>query len=539
MNYDLSSLKKLLWALSVSGLLASCGGEAADTQETTDTVEETNVEVSDLPERKAIDLTNFDESVSPKDNFYKYVNGNWIKNNPIPASESRWGAFSEVLKGNRAILKEILESTAAMTDAEKGSTEQKVGDFYASGMDTDKIEAEGIKPLQELFDGITAIEDADGLMTQLSKMHRMGSGGAFNGFVYADMKNSKWNAAYIGQGGLSLPDRSYYLEESFEEKRGQFVEHVSKMFQFMGDDAETATAHANSILEFETKLAKVSRTRVEMRNPQKNYNKMAYAAVQKSSPNMNWDLYFGAMNISPDSIIVRQPEFFEALSKELKETPMDTWKAYLRWNVISSFASYVNKDFQEEDFNFFRKTLGGQKEQKERWKTVQATVNRQVGEELGKLYVAKAFPPEAKQSMEELIANLRGAFAEHITNLEWMGDETKEKALEKLNAVKYKIGYPDKWKDYSALEVNRDSYVGNILRANQFSFDEMTAKLGKEVDPTEWGMTPPTVNAYYSPVMNEIVFPAGILQFPYFDLAADDAINYGGIGMVIGHEFFV
>jgi putative endopeptidase len=377
-------------------------------------------------------------------------------------------------------------------------------------------------------------------MTKLAHFHQMGIGGGFGFYITADEKNSKYNAAYISQGGLGLPERSYYLEKSerFEKIRTAYATHITNMLVLGGTDAKQAAKDAQNIITLETALATAARTPVENRDPQKTYNKKSTAELQILSPNINWKGYWATHGINNElkEIIVGQPEFFKALSNEIKNTNIKTWQAYLRWNLLRSTSAYLSTNFTNETFDFYSKTLRGTKVQRPRWKRIQDMTNAQVGEALGKLYVARSFTPEAKQRMELMIQDIRAAFAERIKNLDWMGAETKEKALIKLNAIIYKIGYPSKWRDYSKLDIRPDDYIGNNLRTNVFDYQEMLSKLTKPVDKEEWGMTPPTVNAYYNPTINEIVFPAGILQPPFFDVNADDAVNYGGIGAVIAHE---
>ena len=498
-----------------------------------------NPSIAQEEQSKGIDLSNMDKSVSPGQNFFQYVNGNWLKKSEIPSSEGGWGSFNEVTERNREIIKNILEETAKKSNPTKGSNEQIVGDLYASGMDSMAIEKAGINPIQMELDKIDAIQNNDELISTIARLHTYSIGPAFGFFVLADLKNSKMNAAYLWQGGLGLPDRSYYLEdtEQFKKYRVAYQNHIAKMLAMGGEKSGKAKKYAQNILALETRLAKASRTPVQNRDIPKLYNKKTSAELKQLASNINWVKYFEILGKTDiDEIIVGQPEFFEELNKTLKEVPIDTWIAYLKWNLLSSAAPYLSSEFATENFTFFSTVLRGIKEQRPRWKRIQQTVNSLVGEPLGAMYVEKAFPPEAKERMQEMIENLKEAFAVRIIELDWMSSETKVQALKKLNAIIYKIGYPDKWRDYSGLDIQRGDYAGNVMRANLFEHQFQMAKIGKPVDKTEWGMTPPTVNAYYNPTVNEIVFPAGILQPPFFDFTADDAVNYGAIGAVIGHE---
>ena len=490
---------------------------------------------------KGIDKTNFDAETKPSTDMYQHVNGNWLTLNDIPASEARWGSFNEVDERNRTTLKAILSKSATEARAaKKGADWQLVGDFYASGMDTTTIENLGIKPIEAELKALKKVKKPADVLTKLAHFHEMGVPGGFGFYITADEKDSKVNAAYLSQGGLGLPERSYYLEktERFEKIRTAYTTHIANMLVLSGVDAKQATKDAKAILKLETAMATASRTPVENRDPQKTYNKKSTAELQALSPNMNWQGYFAAQKINTilKEVIVGQPEFFKAFSNELKNTNIKTWQAYLRWNLLRGTSGYLSSPFVDESFEFYGKTLRGTKVQRPRWKKIQDVVNGQVGEALGKLYVEQAFSPKAKERMESMIQDIRAAFAVRINNLDWMSNETKAKALIKLNAIVYKIGYPDKWRDYSSLDVVANDYIGNNLRTNVFDYKFMLDKLTQPVDKSEWGMTPPTVNAYYNPSANEIVFPAGILQPPFFDMNADDAVNYGGIGAVIAHE---
>ena len=481
-----------------------------------------------------------DTSVKPQDDFYLYANGGWLKQNPVPPEYSRWGSFTELEEKNTEALHKIADK-AANTHAEVNAAPevQKVGDYYASGMDEKAIEASRTKPLEDELRRIDAIKDRADLLNAIARLHTIGVDAFFEFGSGQDAKDSTRDIAQAHQGGLGLPDRDYYTktDEDSKKKRAAYVDHVTKMLTLLGEAPGKAAEDAKKVMALETSLAKASRTRVELRDPQKNYNKMSQADLQKLTPDWNWADYFKAINLTePGEINVGQPEFFKTANALFAQTSIDDWKTYLRWHLIDDAASELSKDFVNEDFNFNQGVLRGTKEIKPRWKRVVASTNGALGEALGKLYVAEYFPPEAKARALEMINNLKAALADRIKTLDWMDEPTKQAALKKLAAMNVKIGYPDKWRDYSLLKIDRGSYVSNAMRAANFEVNRELKKIGKPVDRTEWGMTPPTVNAYYNPMMNEIVFPAGILQPPFFDPKADDAVNYGGMGAVIGHE---
>ncbi len=487
---------------------------------------------------KGIDPANIDTTVRPQDDFYHYANGMWIKNNPIPGSEVRWGAFNVLQDNTYKKLKGILEESAA-SNAKKGTNEQKVGDFYAAAMDSANIEKQGISVINDelaLIDGIKTKED---VLTVAAKMQRMALAPMFTFYVYQDQKKSTEYIPYVDQGGLTLPDRDYYVNNDARSKeiRTAFVAHLEKMFMLMGDDATKAKANAQVILNMETRLAKASKTRVELRDPQANYNKMTIAEANKITRSIDWAKHFDKLKLKKsESFIVGQPKFLSELDKMMNTESIENWKTYLRWHLTASMADNLNNAFVQESFNFNGKVMNGAKEMKPRWKRVLNDIDNAMGEALGEVYVKKYFSDDAKKRCLEMVNNMQAVYRERIQKLDWMTDSTKTEAIAKLDVFITKIGYPDKFKDYSKLEIDRTSYARNVLRANEFAFDQMIDKLGKPVDKTEWGMSPYTVNAYYNPTINEIVFPAGILQFPFFDPQVDDAVNYGGIGAVIGHE---
>jgi putative endopeptidase len=487
---------------------------------------------------KAIDPANMDTTVRPQDDFYHYANGMWIKNNPIPGSEVRWGAFNELQDNSYKKLKVLLEEASA-ANAKKGTNEQKVGDFFATAMDSAAIEKQGLSTLTDELNLVSGIKTKDDVLAVAAQLQRKALAPMFTFYVYQDQKNSSAYIPYVDQGGLTLPDRDYYVNNDARSKeiRTAFVSHLEKMFTLMGDEANAAKANAQTIVRLETRLAKASKTRVELRDPQANYNKMTVAEVNKITPNIDWAKHFDRLKLAKsESFIVGQPKFLAELDKMIATENIDAWKTYLRWHLVASLADNLNNAFVQESFSFNGKVMNGAKEMKPRWKRVLGDIDNAMGEALGEVYVKKYFSDDAKKRCLEMVNNMQAVYRERIQKLDWMTDSTKTQAIAKLDVFITKIGYPDKFKDYSKLEIDRSSYARNVLKANEFAFDQMINKLGKPVDKTEWGMSPYTVNAYYNPTINEIVFPAGILQFPFFDPQADDAVNYGGIGAVIGHE---
>ena len=487
-----------------------------------------------------LDPKNMDTSVKPGDDFFRYANGAWIKRTEIPPEYSRWGAFNELIERNNDALHVIAEQASkTQVDPKLAPETQKVGDYYASGMDEKTIDALRTKPLAEEFQRIDAIKDRAALLKAIAHLHTIGVGAFFEFGSGQDAKDSSRDIAQAVQGGLGMPDRDYYTKQDadMKQKREKYVAHVTKMLTLLGVAADKAAEDAKKILALETKLAEASRTRVQLRDPIKNYNKMDVRQLQDVTPDWNWSDYFKTIDlVESGDVNVQQPEFFKAANDLFRSTSLDDWKAYLRWHLINAAAPALSKDFVDEDFNFRERILRGTQQIKPRWKRVILSEDNDIGEALGKLYVGFYFPPEAKARALELVNNLKEALADRIKTLEWMDEPTKQEALKKLAAFTVKIGYPDKWLDYSLLQIDRGPFVLNALRANEFEADRDIKKIGKPVDRTDWGMTPPTVNAYYNSNMNEIVFPAGILQPPFFYANADDAVNYGAIGAVIGHE---
>lgn len=489
--------------------------------------------------RKLLDPANMDTTVRPGDNFFLYANGAWLKNNPIPGSETRWGSFSELVENNYKALHDLLNEAANNKNVAKGSAEQKVGDFYRTGMDSNAIEKAGITPANEVLARIDAVTDVNGLLKEIAKEHTQGVGPLFGFYVSPDDKNVTNQICQFWQGGLGMPDRDYYFktDERTAKIRDAYQKYLVTMHMLMGQDSATAKKNAADIYKLETSLAGASMTRVDMRDPYKLYNKYDLASLNKLTPNINWNTLFADLKVQgQDSCIVGMPAFFKEVSKQLTATPVDVWKTYLKFHMVNELSPYLSSNFDNARFDFYGKTVRGQQEQKPRWKRVLTTTDGAVGELLGKMYVDKHFKPEAKERMLKLVDNLGQTYAERIKRLDWMTEATKQKALAKLGTFIKKIGYPDKWKDYGNLTIVNDNFVKNILASAEFEYNYNMAKLGRPVDKTEWQMTPPTVNAYYNPAFNEIVFPAGILQYPFFDMDADDAVNYGGIGGVIGHE---
>lgn len=489
--------------------------------------------------RKLLDPANMDTTVRPGDNFFMYANGAWLKNNPIPKSKTRWGSFNELDENNNAVLHSLLDSAAKITGAPKGSSTQMVGDFYRTGMDSSAIEKAGMTPLNPVLARINGVTDAASILSEINLQHTEGLGGVYGFYVSPDDKNVTREMCQFGQGGLGMPGREYYFDKDARTQkiRDAYKKYLVSMLMLMGEDEAAAAKDAANIYGLEEKLAKASFTRVEMRDPYKLYNKFDLAGITAKTPGIDWATLMGQLKVKgEDSVIVANPGFFTEFAKQLKATPVETWKKYLSFHVVNGMAPFLSKAFDSTRFDFYGKTLRGQEEQEVRWKRVLAVVDGSVGDMLGQMYVDRTFKPEAKKRMLELVNNLQQTYAERIQKLDWMSNETKQKALVKLNTFMKKIGYTDKWKDYSSMTVSAESYVANILAASKWEYDYELNKLGKPVDRTEWGMTPPTVNAYYNPAFNEIVFPAGILQWPFFDENADDAVNYGGIGGVIGHE---
>ncbi len=490
-------------------------------------------------QNRGYDLSSMDKNTSACSDFYQYANGGWLQKMEIPPAYSSWGSFNVLNEYNRKVLREILDEAVKKTNAPKGSADQKIGDFYASCVDEAKREAEGMKPLVPELARIDQIKDLKEVQAEIAYLHRHGVATLFGYGSLPDLNNSSMVRAAAGQGGLSLPNRDYYTktDEKSVQLREDFAAHVANMFQLIGETPEQAAKDAQTVLAMQTRLAQNSRTPIELRDPTTQYHMMNAAQLKELTPNFSWDDYRRNLGApTTGDVNVAHPEFFQAVNKMLPEVSVADWKTYLRWHLITAAAPSLSSKFELENFNFFGKTLEGRKEQLPRWRRCVSATDTSLGEVLGQVYVARTFTPESKARMQAMVNNLIAAFREHLQKLDWMSDATRKQAIAKLDAFKQKIGYPDKWIDYSRLEVSRDSYLANVLRSSEFEQTRDYNKINKPVDRTEWGMSPPTVNAGYNPLNNDISFPAGILQAPFFNANADDAINYGAIGAVIGHE---
>lgn len=495
--------------------------------------------IGTFAQSKGFDLVRMDREAEACTDFYQFANGTWDKNTQIPSDRSRYGSFDILADNNRNVLRDVLDATAKNTKAAAGSNEQLIGDYYAACMDEAAIESAGTKPLEPYFKKIDGIKDVKGLQAVIAQMHKSGIPAVFGFGAGADLKNSTMTIANMSQGGLSLPNRDYYVkdDEKSKQTRDQFVQHITNMFVLLGENKEKAAASANAILKIQTQLAQASKAPVELRNPENRYSKVSLTDAQAIAPSLDFNAYFagrGAPKFTEFNI--GQLDFFKAVNTMLTEVSIEDWKTYLRWMALNSAAPLLPKKFVDENFEFYGKTLTGAKEQQPRWRRCVAATDGAVGEALGQEYVKRSFKPEAKKRMDEMITNLFAAFRERLSKLEWMGEETRQQALAKLNAFGRKIGYPDKLRGYNGLKIDRKSYFTNSAAVGQFEIARNLKDIGQPVDKSRWGMTPPTVNAYYSALFNEIAFPAGILQPPFFNFEADDAINYGGIGAVIGHE---
>jgi len=490
-----------------------------------------------LPYTPSLDVAAMDRSVDPCADFYSYSCGGWQKKNPIPPDQTSWSVYGKLYEDNLGYLRGILEQAATAKD--RDSVTQKVGDYYAECMDEAAVEKLGAKPMQPELDQISALKSVRGIAPMVAAMHLEGDRTMFRSGSEQDPDNSDAMIVGVGQGGLGLPDRDYYTKDDAKSKeiRARYLQHVQRMFELLGDSPATAKKQAETVMRIETSLAKASLTRVERRDPYKVTHKMKVAELNKLAPDFDWSAYFSASQVPPfETLNVDSPAFFKELNAQLGSVPLADWKTYLRFHLAHSRAPLLSSAFVNEDFEFYRKYLRGAKELKPRWKRCVEYVDENLGEALGQEYVRRTFPPELKAATLTMTQQIEDAMAARIQQLDWMSPATKQQALAKLHTIKNKVGYPDKWRDYSSVKITADDFYGNTVRATEFENHRELNKVGKPVDRTEWDMTPPTVNAYYNPQMNDINFPAGVLQPPLYDAKMDDAPNYGNTGSTIGHE---
>ncbi len=524
----------LLLSLAIATALSACTGDKAPAAN----ADATPAPKAELPPLAGFKISDLDTSKDACTNLGDFVNGKWLAANPVPGDKTAWGSFEMLDERSVAASKVLVE--AAMAKPGASGVEKLVGDIYATGMDEAAIEAAGITPLQPTLDRIDALKTPADIAGYIRDEFAAGRGEVFSFYAQADFKNSDMVIAYTDQAGLSLPEKAYYVEDGADGKyktiREAFVAHVARQLENTGVAADAAQQQARDVLAFETRLAKASFSRIELRDPNKQYHFTSVADADKASPNFSWAQFFAANGLKIEGFSQSQPEFFAEFNKMLADVPVAQWQAYLRISAIDGMAPFLTAKLGDERFDFYSRTLRGQKEQKPRWKRVLDMVEGFSGEALGQLYVKEYFPAESKVAMEQLVSNLRDALKARLEKLDWMSPDTKAKAMEKWASFTPKIGYPDKWRSWEGLATSRDGYVNNAMAAAKFHHDFQMAKIGKPVDRSEWGMSPQTVNAYYNPLMNEIVFPAAILQPPFFDPKADPALNYGGIGAVIGHE---
>jgi|694.fasta_scaffold44745_5 putative endopeptidase len=519
----IKSLQISIFSLAFSSFLLSCGG---GTEEKASSVS------------SGLDLPSMDTTVSPAEDFYQYANGNWLKNTKIPSTESRWSNFNVLDEENIEKLKGVL-SEAAKAKAEPGSNAQKIGDLYFTAMDSAKLNSEGWNPIKPWMAAIDSMKDSKDIVRITANMHISGIHPLWGIYAMQDFKNSESIAGYVTQGGISLPDCDYYTKTDPESKelRDKFQKHIARIFALGGDDQAKADKKAAVVMNMETELAKVSMNNTQQRDIEIQYNKMTIAELNKKAPNVDWKNYLDRVGAgSLTEVIVTQPKFVAKVSAMMKSVSMDDWKTYYHWKLIDGMAPFLDDKTVSLNFDFFGKTLEGTQELKPRWKRSLELIDGLMGEALGQLYVEKYFTADAKKKVNELVDNLMAVYKDRINALDWMSDSTRMLAQEKLATIIRKLGYPDKWRDYSSLAITRNSLAENVMAATRFEFNRMITKIGQPVDKHEWHMSPPTVNAYYNPSINEIVFPAGIMQPPFFDPNADDAINYARIGAVIGHE---
>ncbi|HSR64691.1 MAG TPA: M13-type metalloendopeptidase [Xanthomonadaceae bacterium] len=526
----------LLSTLALGACQKSGDGAISDAHAAPATAPALHLDEAKLPPVNHFAPSDLDPAKSACADLGAYVNGKWQAANEIPGDRSSWGAFDMLAERSLAVRHQLAEQAAG--DAHAAGIEKIVGDFYATGMDEAKVDAQGIAPLQSRLDAIAALKDGAAVADWLRASFAQGEGFLFGFGPEADFKNSSMNMAYATQGGLGLPDKGYYFDKDKADKLAAYQAHVAKVLELSGVSAAAAAQQAKDVVAFETRLARASKSSEELsRDVSLYYNPVTPAAADKLTPNFPWTKFFAAQGIAaPATFSLAMPAFHEEVSRMLADVPVGTWQAYLRFHTVDEASPYLGTAFADENYAFYGKAMRGQKEQKARWKRVLGAIEGGAGEAFGQMYVQVAFPAESKMRMEQLVQNLRTALKARIQQLDWMSPETKAKAIAKWDSFTPKIGYPSKWRDWTGLKTSRDSYIGNVLAANQFNYRWQLGKIGKPVDRTEWTMSPQTVNAYYNPLQNEIVFPAAILQPPFFDPKADDAVNYGGIGAVIGHE---
>ncbi len=526
----------------VAVIVASAVGGGCHSNEESSAVASATSTASEGPAAASPGLNpaDFDRTVAPCDDFYRFVNGGWVAANPVPASERRWSTFNELERKNQLVLRDILEAASQDASAPAGSERRKLGDFYASGMDEATIDALGAKPIEPLLAIVRDMASKDALTTTVAALHSQGVNPLFGFMVRQDQGDATRYIVNVGQGGLGLPDRDYYTRTDAKsaEIRTQYVDHAQRMFSLLGEDPASAARDAATVMAIETVLAEASMTNVQRRDPRSTYNPMELAGLEKLCPSVAWAQFFERLGCPPirDHVNVGQPSFMKRVDSLIGERSLDDWKAYLRWNVVRATANTLARPFAEEAFRFNSGVLAGVKEEQPRWKRVVQVVDQGLADALGMEFAKRRFSPEAKRRAAEMVSNLRAAFRERLMTRDWMSEATRAQAIRKLDAIVEKIGYTDHPKDYSAMSIDRATYAANVIAARSWRSRYMVSRLGKPVDRTEWGMSPPTVNASYNPPMNEITFPAGILQAPYFDEHQDDALNYGGIGAVIGHE---
>ena len=526
-------MKAIVTSAICSSLLLLSGCSNSDSTAT----DSSKIAVQKIALVSGIEQGNMDKSVRPQDNFYRYINGGWINKNTIPDDKTAIGSFYDLRDKADDDVKAIIENLAATSDLKMGSDEQKVADLFRSYMNSEQRNIAGITPIQSIITAINNLQNKDELAEFFGKYSSAGINTPLALYISVDAKNSSSYAIHIWQNGLNLPDKDYYFNETerFVDLRSGYVTHIENMYNLAG--ISNGKNAAKSIMALETSLAEFHWTRVESRDSEKRYNKFATKELNSITSKFNWQAFLAAEGVaSQKDIIINQPDFIEGFGEVFDQTSLETWKQYLTFNTLNAFSSYLSADLDNESFDFFSKQLNGRKEQRPQWKRGVAVVNRNLGEVIGKVYVTRHFTPQAKSRMSTLVENLRDAYGSSIDDLEWMSDNTKKAAHLRLTAFTPKIGYPDQWEDYSKLSINSDDLVGNIIRSRKVSSEKEISKLGGPIRKWEWGMTPQTVNAYYNPTVNEIVFPAAILQAPFFNMKADDAVNYGGIGAVIGHE---